>query len=112
MSVLIAADNIELPVSMLQWLVNACRKINTTLVGRKKEAVNYFNIESAIALFVSLIINVFVLSVFAKGFYGKAEGDIGLENAGQFLGETFGTHMKYIWAVGLLAAGKTGLHKS
>lgn len=82
-----------------------CRRINTSYIGRKKEAVIYFYIESALALVVSLIINIFVLSVFAKGFYGKEEGDIGLENAGQFLGKTFGSHMKYIWAVGLLAAG-------
>lgn len=82
-----------------------CRRINTSKLGRKKEAVIYFYIESALALFVSLIINIFVLSVFAKGFFGKEEGDIGLENAGQFLGKTFGSHMKYIWAVGLLAAG-------
>ena len=71
------------------------------MVGRIKEAVAYFNIESGIALAVSLVINIFVLSVFAKGFYGREQGDIGLENAGQFLGR-----MKYIWAVGLLAAGK------
>jgi len=84
-----------------------CRKINSRVVGRIKEAVAYFNIESAIALAVSLLINLFVLSVFAKGFYGREEGDIGLENAGQFLGRTFGLQMKYIWAVGLLAAGKS-----
>lgn len=69
----------------------------------------YFYIESALALAVSLVINIFVLSVFAKGFYGKEEGDIGLENAGQFLGKAFGPQMKYIWAVGLLAAGKSCL---
>jgi Mn2+/Fe2+ NRAMP family transporter len=83
------------------------RKINSRVVGRIKEAVAYFNIESAIALAVSLLINLFVLSVFAKGFYGREEGDIGLENAGQFLGRTFGLQMKYIWAVGLLAAGQS-----
>lgn len=31
---------------------------------------------------------------------------IGLENAGQYLGDTFGPLMKYVWAVGLLAAGE------
>ena len=36
-----------------------------------KEANMYFFIESAMALFVSFIINVFVVSVFAEGFYGK-----------------------------------------
>ena len=81
------------------------RKIKSSLLGRKKEAVAFYGIESALALTVSLFINVFVLSVFAKGFYGKQEGDIGLENAGYFLGTAFGPHMKYIWAAGLLAAG-------
>ena len=82
-----------------------CRKVRTSHTGRKQEAIAYYNIESAIALVVSLFINIFVLSVFAKGFYGRGMGDIGLENAGQFLGEKFGQHMKYIWAIGLLAAG-------
>lgn len=82
-----------------------CRKIQSSVVGRKKEAAAYFYIESGVALLVSLFINVFVVSVFGKGFYGK-EGDIGLENAGHFLGATFGPHMKYIWAIGLLAAGQ------
>lgn len=84
-----------------------CRRVKTSVVGRKKEAIMYFYIESALALLVSLIINICVLSVFAKGFYNREEGDIGLENAGQFLGKTFGPQMKYIWAVGLLAAGKS-----
>lgn len=74
-------------------------------MGRKKEAANYFYIESGIALFLSWIINTFVLTVFAKGFYGTAREDVGLENAGQYLGDKFGPAMKYIWAVGLLAAG-------
>lgn len=40
-----------------------------------------------------------------RGFYGEEEVDIGLENAGAYLGETFGAAMRIIWAVGLLAAG-------
>lgn len=31
----------------------------------------YFFIEAAIALFVSFIVNVFVVAVFAEGFYGQ-----------------------------------------
>ena len=31
--------------------------------------------------------------------------DIGLENAGAYLGDTFGPLMRVIWGVGLLAAG-------
>ena len=75
------------------------------MIGRVKEAANYFYIESAIALVISWIINTFVLAVFAKGFYGTAFENVGLENAGQYLGDTFGSSMKYIWAIGLLAAG-------
>jgi natural resistance-associated macrophage protein len=38
---------------------------------------------------------------------GEALQDIGLENAGQFLGRTYGPAMVYIWALGLLAAGQS-----
>ena len=50
----------------------ACRKIDTSQTARKKEAIGYYRIESAIALFCALLINIFVVSVFARGFYGKA----------------------------------------
>ena len=67
----------------------------------------YFSIESAVALGLSLFINVWVVSVFAAGFYGHTEvHDIGLENAGNYLGQRFGSLMKYVWAIGLLAAGE------
>lgn len=36
-----------------------------------KEANKYFFIESTIALFVSFLINVFVVAVFAEAFYDK-----------------------------------------
>ena len=49
-----------------------CRKIDTSQTARKKEAIGYYRIESAIALFCALLINIFVVSVFARGFYGKA----------------------------------------
>jgi NRAMP (natural resistance-associated macrophage protein)-like metal ion transporter len=38
---------------------------------------------------------------------GDALQDIGLENAGQYLGRTYGPAMVYIWALGLLAAGQS-----
>ncbi|CAK0786787.1 hypothetical protein CVIRNUC_010001 [Coccomyxa viridis] len=83
------------------------RKIDTSKDARKKEAIGYYRIESAIALFCALLINIFVVSVFARGFYGKGDVDIGLENAGAYLGDTFGPLMRVIWAVGLLAAGQS-----
>lgn len=83
----------------------SCRKIGSGGVSRKREAMAYFSIESAVALALSLLINVWVVSVFARGFAGDDNEAIGLENAGTYLGRRFGEHMKYIWAIGLLAAG-------
>eukprot|EP01147_Barroeca_monosierra_P000888 gene889-4153_t len=72
------------------------------------EANKYNAIESGIALFVSFIINVFVVSVFAKAFFGTAHAeDIDLVSSGTYISEHFGTAVKYIWAVGLLAAGQS-----
>ena len=68
-----------------------CRDLTGKPNSRKKEALRYFSIESAGALVVSLFINVFIMAVFAKGFFGKDIPDIGLANAGRYLGETFGT---------------------
>ena len=154
-----------------------------------QESVLYYNIEAGMALLVTLFINVCVISVFARGFFGRGgeEGEagvgvvcaaaaccsvletffqiytlnqsargpaaclftggpppgtpmllpapapasspvlpppahpagacphpppvpaaeIGLANAGEYLGATFGKHMVVIWAVGLLAAGQS-----
>ncbi|WIA40896.1 hypothetical protein OEZ86_004557 [Tetradesmus obliquus] len=75
--------------------------------AHKKEALVYYGLESALSLLVSVFINMFVTCVFAAGFYGKALQDIGLENAGQYLGEAYGPAMVYVWALGLLAAGQS-----
>ncbi|KAL6013201.1 hypothetical protein ACLOJK_003693 [Asimina triloba] len=87
------------------------RKIDTKKEGRVREAINYYSIESMIALIVSFIINVFVTTVFAKGFYGSEVAKrIGLVNAGQYLQEKYGGGIfpiLYIWAIGLLAAGQS-----
>lgn len=101
-----------------------------------RQANKYFFIESAIALFVSLLINIFVVSVFASGLHGKTNQDIHkecikqfgendtqwvptfpdnnktLEDAdiykgGIFLGCYFGPAAMYIWAIGILAAGQS-----
>lgn len=40
------------------------------------EANKYYFIEAAIALFVSFLINLFVVAVFAEGFYGKNSTEI------------------------------------
>lgn len=45
------------------------RDIDRTNPAKVKEANLYFFIEAAIALFVSFIINVFVVAVFADGLF-------------------------------------------
>ncbi|XP_041636123.1 natural resistance-associated macrophage protein 2-like isoform X3 [Cheilinus undulatus] len=96
-----------------------------------KEANKYFFIESTIALFVSFLINVFVVAVFAEAFYDKTNMQVNqecnatgsphtdlfpLNNAtlavdiykgGVVLGCFFGPAALYIWAVGILAAGQS-----
>ncbi|CAL8465341.1 g4876 [Coccomyxa elongata] len=83
------------------------RKIESGQNARKKEALAYYRIESGIALFCALLINICVVAVFARGFYGTEGIEIGLENAGAYLGDTFGPLMRIIWAIGLLAAGQS-----
>ncbi|KQJ86130.1 metal transporter Nramp6 [Brachypodium distachyon] len=87
------------------------RKVDPSKEYRVREALRYYSIESTIALAISFMINLFVTTVFAKGFYGTKEaGSIGLENAGQYLQEKFGggfLPILYIWGIGLLAAGQS-----
>lgn len=76
--------------------------------GQEEEAMVFFSIESAAAITVSLMINTFVVSIFAKGFFGAVDADqIGLANAGGYLGAAFGDPLKVIWALGLVAAGQS-----
>ncbi|KAJ4701662.1 Metal transporter [Melia azedarach] len=87
------------------------RDIDPNKKGRVQEALNYYSIESSVALLVSFIINLFVTTVFAKGFYGTEQANsIGLVNAGQYLQEKYGggyLPILYIWGIGLLAAGQS-----
>ncbi|XP_057544873.1 metal transporter Nramp3.2-like [Amaranthus tricolor] len=87
------------------------RDIDHTKRVRVKEALNYYTIESSVALVISFIINLFVTAVFAKSFYGTPEAEtIGLSNAGYYLQDKYGGGLfpiLYIWAAGLLAAGQS-----
>ncbi|XP_044502473.1 metal transporter Nramp3-like [Mangifera indica] len=87
------------------------REIDHNKKGRVREALRYYSIESTLALVVSFIINLFVTTVFAKGFYGTERANsIGLVNAGQYLQEKYGGGffpILYIWGIGLLAAGQS-----
>ncbi|KAH9292956.1 hypothetical protein KI387_023700, partial [Taxus chinensis] len=87
------------------------RMVDTSSRGRVQEALNYFSIESSVALLVSFMINLCLTTVFAKGFYGtESSGDIGLVNAGTYLQQRYGGGyfpILYIWGIGLLAAGQS-----
>ncbi|KAF1391493.1 hypothetical protein PFLUV_G00042700 [Perca fluviatilis] len=96
-----------------------------------KEANKYYFIESTVALFVSFLINVFVVAVFAQAFYGKTNIEMNQEcnatgsphsdlfplnngtlevdiyKGGVVLGCVFGPAALYIWAIGILAAGQS-----
>lgn len=87
------------------------RDIDSTKKSRVREALRYYNIESAFALFISFMINLCIMAIFAKAFFGKEEaGIIGLANAGEYLQKRYGGGyfpILYIWAIGLLAAGQS-----
>ncbi|XP_075055423.1 natural resistance-associated macrophage protein 2 [Mixophyes fleayi] len=108
------------------------RDINRANKKEVREANKYFFIESSIALFVSFIINVFVVAVFAEAFFAKTNSEVlneclnktssGQSNlfpnnnetlkvdiykGGVVLGCYFGPAALYIWAVGILAAGQS-----
>ncbi|XP_014294298.1 protein Malvolio isoform X1 [Halyomorpha halys] len=109
------------------------RQIDRSKREKVKEANFYFFIEACVALLVSFIINVFVVSVFAHGMYKKTNHDVyevcqannftdhsdifnktpnsivdvDIYNSGVFLGCQFGAAAMYIWAVGILAAGQS-----
>uniref|UniRef100_A0A7N6FL78 Solute carrier family 11 member 2 n=1 Tax=Anabas testudineus TaxID=64144 RepID=A0A7N6FL78_ANATE len=95
-----------------------------------KEANKYFFIESSIALFISFLINVFVVAVFAQAFYNKSNMEnaecnvtgiphtdlfplnndtleVDIYKGGVVLGCFFGPAALYIWAIGILAAGQS-----
>jgi natural resistance-associated macrophage protein 2 len=86
------------------------RKVNY----RNRNAVNegnYYNaIESAISLGISVFINVFVISTFAiyviNNKDSKEDNELNLSSAAKALEGKLGTSAKYIWAIGLLAAGQ------
>ncbi|XP_063789989.1 natural resistance-associated macrophage protein 1 isoform X2 [Pseudophryne corroboree] len=107
------------------------RDINRQKKHEVREANMYFLIESTIALLVSFIINLFVMSVFAEAFYNKTNQDahdvcqnsssphagvfppnnqslsVDIYSGGVILGCFFGPAALYIWAVGILAAGQS-----
>ncbi|XP_050293730.1 protein Malvolio-like [Anthonomus grandis grandis] len=111
------------------------RNIDRKNPDKIKEATLYYSIESAIALLCSLVINIFVVSVFAYGMFERTNQDLlntcekqghemydiakdvfknntevvdaDIYKGGVFLGCTYGFIAMIIWAVGILAAGQS-----
>lgn len=52
------------------------RDVDRKQPAKVREANFYYFVEACVALFISFIINVFVVSVFGHGMYGKSNQDI------------------------------------
>jgi len=85
------------------------RNIDRSSKRALDEAIYYFSVESCISLTVSFFINMFVVAVFAKGFFinNTPNDNIGLFEAGDFLRNEFGNGARIVWAIGLLASGQS-----
>ncbi|KAM6463824.1 natural resistance-associated macrophage protein 1 isoform 1-T1 [Liasis olivaceus] len=111
------------------------REVDRTNQKAVKEANMYFLIESTIALFVSFLINLFVMAVFGQAFFQHTNQEahdvcanhslflnqssfpnfpennetvtVDIFQGGIILGCYFGSIALYIWAVGILAAGQS-----
>ncbi|RGB30508.1 natural resistance-associated macrophage protein [Rhizophagus diaphanus] len=85
------------------------RRTNNASNSKIKEANFYFSLESGIALFFSYLINMAIVTVFAKVFYSPNEDKPlpGLYDAADVLANTLGDASRYLWALGLLAAGSS-----
>uniref|UniRef100_A0A8C3Q307 Natural resistance-associated macrophage protein 1 n=1 Tax=Chrysolophus pictus TaxID=9089 RepID=A0A8C3Q307_CHRPC len=108
------------------------RAIDRSKKEEVKEANMYFLTESCLALFVSFLINLFVMAVFGEAFYHQRNEDVhnkcvnssvshyasifpinnetvsvDIYQGGVILGCYFGAAALYIWAVGILAAGQS-----
>jgi natural resistance-associated macrophage protein len=85
------------------------RKIDARSRHQVKEANFYNTIDSAISLSVSFLISASVVSTFAVWASANLDSDLelNLETASEALASSFGKGAKYIWAIGLLAAGQS-----
>jgi natural resistance-associated macrophage protein len=90
------------------------RKINMKSKNEIRDAAIYNNIESAFSLFISFVISTFVISTFAVYITtpdwlnrDPDNKNLDLNTASVALQTVFGDASKYIWALGLLAAGQS-----
>ena len=76
--------------------------------ARTRLLLTYVRLETLGVLAVAFAINLFIVCLFAHGFYGTPEAaSVGLESAGTYLGARFGVSFKYLWGIGLLASGQS-----
>jgi natural resistance-associated macrophage protein 2 len=77
---LVMPHNIFLHSALVQ-----SRKIDMNHTGAKREAILYNAIESGFSLSVTVVINLFVMAVFAAGFHGRDHRipEVGLLTAGK-----------------------------
>ena len=85
------------------------RKVDTSQKNKVNEAIFYNNIESAIALVISYFIAMAVVVTFAVYIieHPEAKKDMDLRQASDALVQLLGESAKYVWAIGLLAAGQS-----
>jgi NRAMP (natural resistance-associated macrophage protein)-like metal ion transporter len=86
------------------------RKVDTRNKNQVNEANIYNTLESGLSLFISFVISSAVISTFAAYKEGPSFDpaiEIDLKSASVVLSETFGEASRYIWAIGLLAAGQS-----
>ena len=70
-----------------------------------RQAMRFFGIEIGLALFISLCINVCLISVTAQSFHATDASDgIGLGTVGNALGTMWGSAVNIIFSIGLLAS--------
>uniref|UniRef100_H3G7I7 Uncharacterized protein n=1 Tax=Phytophthora ramorum TaxID=164328 RepID=H3G7I7_PHYRM len=102
---IIMPHNVYLHSALVQSRsVHSRRGVGT---GPVKEANFYFGLEAILALFVSFLINMFVISAFASTFYSpQCDALVGLKEAGEAVSSSLGHYAKIIWAVGLVASGQ------
>ncbi|KAF4321341.1 hypothetical protein BBO99_00005048 [Phytophthora kernoviae] len=129
---IIMPHNVYLHSALVQSHIVRSRRA----VGPVKEANFYIGLEAVLALSVSFLINMFVISAFASTFYSQhvASGiicavengeveesctqcyttkyvagycqQVGLKEAGEAVSSSLGHYAKIIWAVGLVASGQ------
>ncbi|XP_053679041.1 protein Malvolio [Anopheles nili] len=114
-------------------VINRSNPNEVQVIKEIKDANRYYFIEATLALIVSFIINVFVVSVFAQDLYGKTNQDVidkcsntsfsndilsafatnnatvemNIYKGGLVLGCFYGGLSMYVWAIGILAAGQS-----